>query len=107
MSDDQGYQKLATAIEDDERRRSEDRRIRAGFQAMEASVIAELNDETLVALQFEYPPTSPQFLRAEREWQRRLFDRQISSQRLAIWVGLAGVLLGAILAWVFTQFAQK
>jgi hypothetical protein len=103
MNESEAAEKQLSAMEEEQRKDE----LKEGFKNMNAEVLAALDDDKLVAFQFEYPPSSPQFIRAEHEWQRRLFDRQISSQRLAIFAGVAGVILGSFLTWFFTWVATK
>jgi len=65
--------------------------------------LAHKIDIDLAIWQTSYPPDSPQYLIAEKEWERRLTARQIKAGHLAALIGVAGsiiaALLGVCLGW--------
>jgi len=77
MNDLEAQDKQLRALEAEQRRDAEIERLRDGFKAMDARIIAQLEDDRLATFQADYSPTSPQFIRANQEWQRRLIVRQV------------------------------
>jgi hypothetical protein len=68
------------------------------FEKVNRRELAGWPDEKLAAWQAKYPPESPQFILAQFEWSRRLTADQIKAARWAAWIGLAGVIVGAVLS---------
>jgi hypothetical protein len=79
-------------------------RLKAGFDAMDAKILASLPDDQLATFQASYAPNTPQFIRAEHEWQRRLLERELRGLRFAAWMGIVGTLAGVFLGWVLFEF---
>ena len=68
------------------------------FETVNRREVAAWPDEKLAAWQAKFPSESPQFILAQYEWSRRLTSDQIKAARWAAWVGLGGVIVGAVLA---------
>jgi len=94
--DNQEAAKLLDALEWEQR-------LTDGFENMDARVLAELTDRQLAILQAKVPRDSPQFIRADQEWQRRLTERQLRSERFAVWMGVGGTLAGTVLGWILSK----
>ena len=89
---------ITDSIDADSHAIQEEHRLNAGFERMDPFVLAELTDKQLATFQARSERSSPQFIRAEQEWQRRLLVRQLRSGRFAVWAGLAGIVLGWLLS---------
>jgi hypothetical protein len=50
--------------------------------------LARKSDIDLTVWQTSYPPDSPQFIIAEKEWERRLSAEQIRAGHTAAWIGV-------------------
>ena len=72
-----------------------------------AKDLARLTEAELATWQSKYPNPSPQATLATFEWQRRLTAMQVRSARFAAWLGLLGVVLGAVLGAFLTFAATK
>ena len=70
------------------------------FEKVNRRELASWPDEKLAAWQAKFPSESPQFILAQFEWSRRLTADQIKAARWAAWIGLAGVIVGAVLSRV-------
>jgi hypothetical protein len=79
------------------------KRLKEEFANLGSDQLARLPDKDLAAWQAEYPPNSAQQILAQFEWNRRLTEKQVRSSRFAAWVGLVGVVLGAVLAWLLSR----
>jgi hypothetical protein len=73
------------------------------FEKVNRRELANWPDEKLAAWQAKYPSESPQFLLAQFEWNRRLTADQIKAARWAAWIGLAGVIVGALLTRILEK----
>jgi uncharacterized membrane protein YcjF (UPF0283 family) len=73
------------------------------FETVNRREVAAWPDEKLAAWQARFPCESPQFILAQYEWSRRLTADQIKAARWAAWVGLGGVILGAVLARILEK----
>jgi hypothetical protein len=78
-------------------------RLEKEFEKVNRRELAGWPDEKLAAWQGKFPAESPQFILAQYEWNRRLTAEQIKAARWAVWVGLAGVILGAVLSRVLEK----
>lgn len=76
----------------------------AEFSEIDTIFVSSLSDKDLAGWQAQYPADSPQFIIANHEWQRRLNFEQIRATRHSAYVGILGVILGAILTYLFTLF---
>ena len=56
------------------------------------------SDEDLALYQKGWKPATAQWILADKEWDRRLMMESIKWQRISIWAGLLGTVLGAALA---------
>ena len=74
------------------------------FSKINRRELAGRTDEDLAAWQAKYPPDSAQFILAQYEWSRRLTADQIKAARWAAVIGVAGVILGALLTKVLEKF---
>ena len=92
---------LASARE----KRAQDK-LREQLATVCAKDLAHMSETELAAWQSQYPSQSPQATLASFEWQRRLTAMQIRSARFAAWLGLVGVVLGAVLAVLVTKSLQ-
>jgi hypothetical protein len=85
------------------REESKQQRWNAGFFNMDSRILAEIPDDQLAARQAGVRPETPQYIRTEHEWQRRLITRQIRSARwtalIAGVMGIVGVIVGVLLNW--------
>jgi hypothetical protein len=79
----------------------------AEYSKVDRVWLSKLSDKELASWQSDHPQESPQFLLAQFEWNRRLTEKQVQSVRFAAWVGLIGVVLGAILGWLLSQSASR
>jgi len=68
------------------------------FKKVNRRELAKWRDEELAAWQAGFPSDSAQFILAQFEWNRRLTADQVKAAHWAAWIGLAGVILGAVLA---------
>jgi hypothetical protein len=68
------------------------------FKKVNRRALANWPDEKLAAWQAGFPSDSPQFILAQFEWNRRLTADQVKAAHWAAWIGLAGVIVGAVLA---------
>jgi hypothetical protein len=73
------------------------------FEKVNRRELAGWPDEKLAAWQAKFPAESPQFILAQFEWSRRLTADQIKAARWAAWIGLAGVILGAVLSRILEK----
>jgi DNA topoisomerase VI subunit B len=73
------------------------------FDRLGSDQLAKLTSKALASWQSNYPPNSPQQILAQFEWNRRLTEKQVQSARFAAWVGLIGVVVGAVLAWLLSH----
>ena len=80
-----------------------EKRLKEEFANLGSDQLAKFSDKDLAAWQAEYPPNSAQQILAQFEWNRRLTEKQVRSARFAAWVGLIGVVLGAVIAWLLSQ----
>jgi hypothetical protein len=69
---------------------------RSEFEATDPRSIARMSDKELAAWQSKYSTDSPQHIFAQHEWDRRLTVRQVRATRFAAWIGILGVILGAV-----------
>ena len=97
MTDQETAERRLCELEAEQRRDDEVQRLREGFKAMDSRIIAGLDDDLLATFQAEYSASSPQFIRAVQEWQRRLIVKQIRGAYWAAGIGVVGTLLGVIL----------
>ena len=101
MNTPEPIDRLKRLIEHDRWTADQDARLRVGFREINSLILAELNDRQLSILQSEVGRDSPQFIRAEHEWQRRLQARQLRLMRFAIIAssvsGLVGAVIGAMI----------
>jgi hypothetical protein len=72
------------------------------FEKLNRREIANMDDNALAKWQSEFFTDEPQWRLAEHEWQRRISAEQIAAtMKAARWqayFGLAGVIIGALLA---------
>ena len=73
------------------------------FEKVNRRELASWPDEKLAAWQARFPSESPQFILAQFEWSRRLTADQIKAARWAAWIGLAGVIVGAVLTRILEK----
>jgi hypothetical protein len=73
------------------------------FEKVNRRELASWPDEKLAAWQAKFPSESPQFILAQFEWSRRLTADQVKAARWAAWIGLGGVIVGALLS----RFLEK
>lgn len=74
------------------------------FDKIDTRVIFSMNDKELATWQSDYATDSPQFIFANNEWQRRLMIQQIRATRFAAWIGILGVVIGALLGWILSSW---
>lgn len=78
-----------------------------GFFNMDSRTLVEIPDDYLAKLQSGVRPETPQYIRAQHEWQRRLIVKQVRAARWASIIGvcgaIAGAVTGAILGWVLAR----
>ena len=79
-------------------------RLRQELTKASAKDLSRLTEAELATWQSRYPNASPQATLATYEWQRRLTAMQIKSARFAAWLGLLGVVLGALLTFAATEW---
>jgi|SRR6185437_13761081 len=82
-------------------------KLREELASVVAKDLAKMSEAELAAWQSKYPTPSPQATLATFEWQRRLTAMQVKSARFAAWLGLAGVVLGALLTVLVTWLLQR
>lgn len=73
------------------------------FAGMDESSLYVKSDKELAIFQASYPSESPQCVLALNEWNRRLVTRQVKATQHAAWIGLAGVIVGAVMGWVLAS----
>ncbi|MGA2246353.1 MAG: hypothetical protein ABSH48_15255 [Verrucomicrobiota bacterium] len=73
------------------------------FEKVNRRELAGWPDEKLAAWQAKFPSESPQFILAQFEWNRRLTADQVKAARWASWIGLAGVIVGALLTRILEK----
>lgn len=74
------------------------------MRAVDRREIGGKSDIELTIWQTSYPSESPQYRLAEYEWNRRLTVAQVKAARWAAIVGLAGVIIGALLTKMLEKF---
>jgi len=74
------------------------------FDKVDCKKIAALSKKDLAAWQSNFKSDEPEWRLAEHEWQRRLMVEQIKAGKWAAIIGLAGVILGALLTKVLEKF---
>ena len=74
------------------------------FEKVNRRELAGWPDEKLAVWQAKFPSESPQFILAQFEWNRRLTADQVKAARWAAWIGLAGVIVGAVLSRILEKF---
>jgi hypothetical protein len=94
--------RLQRYLEEAERLGTE-KRLKEEFANLGSDQLAKLPDKDLAAWQAGYPPNSAQQILAQFEWNRRLTVQQVRSTRWAALIGLAGVVLGFVLDWLFRR----
>ncbi len=103
MTDQEAEETRLCELEAEQRRDDAVQRLREGFTAMDSRIIASLKDDQLAIFQAEYSASSPQFIRAVQEWQRRLIVKQVRGAYWAAGIGLVGTLLGVLLGWLMAR----
>jgi hypothetical protein len=93
-------EKLTERMEDIKRMTA----LHAQMREVDRREVASKSDIDLTIWQTSFPLDSPQFRLAEYEWQRRLSADQIKAARWAAVIGLAGVIVGALLTKVLEKF---
>ena len=73
------------------------------FAKVNRRELANWPDQRLAAWQAQFPPESAQFILAQFEWNRRLAADQIKAARWAAWIGLVGVIVGAVLTRILEK----
>src|SRR5208283_4575872 len=72
------------------------------FESFDRRELSKMDDKALAVWQAMFAPDQPQWKLAEYEWQRRITAEQISatmrSARGQAYIGIAGVIIGALLA---------
>jgi hypothetical protein len=77
--------------------------LRAEFMDVDRRAIANMKDHDLALWQSKYPESSPQYIIAEHEWQRRLTVEQVNASRFAAFMGLLGAVVGAFITWLASK----
>lgn len=99
---EQGKQARARARQDeDQAQLAED------YLKVDRKALAKMPDKELAEWQGRYPPSCPQFILAEYEWQRRLTVEQVKASRFATVVGalagIGGAIIGSLMTWLISK----
>jgi hypothetical protein len=73
------------------------------FADMDESSLYGKSDKDLAIFQASHPSGSPQCVLALNEWNRRLVVRQVKATQHAAWIGLVGVIVGALMGWFLSS----
>ena len=73
------------------------------FANLDESSLFRKSDKDLAHFQATHPPDSPQYALALHEWNRRLVTRQVKATQHAAWIGLVGVIVGAVMGWFLSS----
>ena len=73
------------------------------FANLDESSLFHKSDKDLAHFQATHPVESPQYALALNEWNRRLVTRQVKATQHAAWIGLAGVIVGAVMGWFLSS----
>ena len=73
------------------------------FASLDESSLFLKSDKDLAHFQATHPPESPQYALALHEWNRRLVTRQVKATQHAAWIGLVGVIVGAVMGWFLSS----
>jgi hypothetical protein len=86
---------------------TEKKKLAAAFESLNTEELLGLSDKALAVWQAEYPAESPQAMFARHELQRRLVGEQVRATRFSAWVGLTGVVVGALLGSALTYLVSN
>jgi hypothetical protein len=93
-------------VDDHFTRQYRDQSWRDAFKLLDLDSLRKKSDQDFALWHSSLEGGSPQEIWANFEWQRRLNRGQERWMKVAVWVGLAGVLLGAALGALIPILAQ-
>lgn len=82
----------------------ETKKLNEDFDKLRQSDISKMSDKSLAKWQSKSPYDSPQYIIADREWQRRLMVEQIRGVRFAAYIGIIGTIIGSITTYLITKW---
>ncbi len=90
-----------------QRQNEEQEQLAEDYLKVDRKALAKMPDKELAEWQGRYPPSCPQFILAEYEWQRRLTVEQVKASRFATVVGalagIGGAIIGSLMTWLISK----
>jgi hypothetical protein len=74
------------------------------FAKFDCETLSKMTNKELAAWQAKFPMDSPQYIIALQEWNRRATVEQTKWMKRSIYIGFAGIIIGAILTAFVTWF---
>jgi len=94
-------------VRERQRQDEEQAQLAEDYLKVDRTALAKMPDKELAEWQGRYPPSCPQFILAEYEWQRRLTVEQVKASRFATVVGalagIGGAIIGSLMTWLISK----